>query len=427
MAIDFQPKSNYLRTMRSGISTVSSKSSTASPLQATPQTDTFTHSDSLITIDVQTCTLKPAKGPINLPSQEVLQKKIETLTEELKNDESFSKDPRRSYMENPVGRELVSTIILADPDLQEQIAKNLWNDAIQANKNAMFNPTIYKVHEVPPSYKDYDIPALLMSDDYPTSSTILSGYSHIVMERARTTGLTENERLLSHTFEETEFLSHATFDDKMKSIRADIEANFEANGMTFDTSKTFDVSLDTTQFLFKVSGGTEKENALIEQALNITNVGKHSYDKNNLSKTIWALQNHRRDDGSYNSWSLDDMHLSPEKKAAELQEHGVSTASKSYIHKIKDQLYPAYHLHELNQRMQCRYGFGLDAFTVNPDNTLSGKTEASKALLETDGDEFMKEKGESYLTFLKKYQGTPTFNSPVFQITNGTFHVLYED
>jgi len=54
------------------------------------------------------------------------QARIRELTEQLRQDTSFSQYKRRNFINHPVGRELASEIILADEGLQEIIAKTMW-------------------------------------------------------------------------------------------------------------------------------------------------------------------------------------------------------------------------------------------------------------------------------------------------------------
>lgn len=49
--------------------------------------------------------------------------KAEQLSKILRNDTAFAEDRRRSFLSNPVGRELAKELILNDPELQEEIAK----------------------------------------------------------------------------------------------------------------------------------------------------------------------------------------------------------------------------------------------------------------------------------------------------------------
>lgn len=136
------------------------------------------------------------------------QARIDALTEQLRKDTSFSEYRHRTFSSHPIGRELAKEIILADENLQEQIAKNMWESR---SKNA-------DKSTLPQSWRDIDVKAMLLSSDLPTVKTALSGYESVLREKARFCGLSDTEKLLSANLEETSFNASSTFDQKMDRL-----------------------------------------------------------------------------------------------------------------------------------------------------------------------------------------------------------------
>lgn len=194
---------------------------------------------------------------------------IDRLTAQLKKEESFVNSKRRNFLNNPIGRELATAIILADPELQEQIAKNMWQDTAQSNAMRMTNPDHYGAPlYLPPDYHGYDIKEMLQAEVKPENrnqqevSQVLIKYYNILNGKAKTSGLTDTERLLSASIEQTEKAAQKTFDEKMEPIRTSLEKE------VFAQNKVYSFSLDTSTFAFSVSGGTAEDNAKMEQAIN---------------------------------------------------------------------------------------------------------------------------------------------------------------
>ena len=98
---------------------------------------------------------KDGVSSIKVPSEEFLRKKIETLTSELQKDPTFVDRCNREFIDHPLGRELVSTIILADQELQDQIAQKLWNDTASANSVISSNDSTHSTRLAGLRYPGY--------------------------------------------------------------------------------------------------------------------------------------------------------------------------------------------------------------------------------------------------------------------------------
>lgn len=368
---------------------------------------------------------KDGVSSIKVPSEEFLRKKIETLTSELQKDPTFVDRCNREFIDHPLGRELVSTIILADQELQDQIAQKLWNDTASANSVISSNPYLLgPTRPIPPDWQDYDIPAMLMSADSKTVDQVLFAFDGVMVRRARTDGLNDTERLLSKRYESIEFTSHATFQDKMESIAASIEKKFRENGLTLDSETSFTFSLDSESFTFSVSGGSDAENRLMEEIVNTTNIFGHSYDEDNVGQIIRSILFHRREDGSYNSWVTGISSMDPALLREEMKKNGIANVPSEYSEKIK-QLPAAYDRYRLDQRLKKEYGFGINDLKLQ-NGKIIGKTNEVTAAIQEKGHDFMKEVGYAYLSIIKEYRGTPSFSSPLFTFTGGKFHVMYQ-
>ena len=338
-----------------------------------------------------------------LLSQTDWQAKIDSLVSNLQNDSSFD-NASWNYMSHPTARELAKTLILSDPELQKQIAEEFSKGSPTAS----------------------DIVSVLCSRDEAAITQVLFRFENVMVSHAKTCGLTETEKLLSSRLEQMDFYAHATFNDRMDSVLQDIQDEFRKNGLEFDASKSYEFVLDTESFTFKVSGGTEQENSLIEKVVNTTNILGHSYEKDNLGVILNNLINHRREDGSYNPWIVDSIRLTPEQKESEFGKYGVAETPDGYTEKISS-LSTAYRWYCLDQRLQKEYGFGVDDLVYLGGEKIVGKTpEITKAIRENYAN-FMNKKGDAYIDLLSEYQGTPTFDSPVFTLEGGKFHVTYSE
>ena len=98
-----------------------------------------------------------------------------------------------------------------------------------------------------------------------------------------------------------------------------------------------------------------------------------------MNTVINALLYHRREDGSYNSWSSMGG-LDAETKAEEISKHGIADAPKEYETKMK-QLDSAYHWYRLDQSMKRYYGIGVDDLEYKNNKTI-GKTDEVNAIVE---------------------------------------------
>ena len=60
------------------------------------------------------------------------QEKVERFAELLKQDKAYMNSNSRYFLNNPSGRRLASSMILADESLQDEIAKVMWKDIAEA-------------------------------------------------------------------------------------------------------------------------------------------------------------------------------------------------------------------------------------------------------------------------------------------------------
>lgn len=248
------------------------------------------------------------------------QARIEALAEQLRKDTSFSQYKRRNFINHPVGRELATEIILADEGLQQKIAKTMWET---------LSWTAHQ-RDLPPSWRDINVKAMLLSSDELAQNSVLSSYGVVLNDKAATVGLNDTEKLLSAKAEEVDY-ANSTFDQKMNRIFDKVRSEFEVNGMTFDENKSYSFDLSTSEYRFIVSGGTDEENALIEKVLNTS-----SYTEDNLLATLGAIRNHRQEDGAYVPWMVDSLRCTEA-----IPVFGIASVSEDYAQKM-DQLYSAY-------------------------------------------------------------------------------------
>lgn len=137
------------------------------------------------------------------------QREVERLTALLREDKSFSESSNRDYFTHPLARELASAMILADKDVQSQIAKEL-------------------------SVTVSQMKAMLKSNDRNTSAQVLFKYDAILVRKARTEGLTETEKLLDSRLERISTVSQGTFNERMESVQKEIEESFRKENMCVD-------------------------------------------------------------------------------------------------------------------------------------------------------------------------------------------------
>lgn len=333
------------------------------------------------------------------------QARIEALAEQLRQDTSFSQYKRRNFADHPVGRELATELILADEELQEKIAKGIWESlSLLADQS-----------ELPSSWRDINISAMLLSSDTLAQNSVFSSYEVVLSDKAATVGLNDLEKLLSAKAESVGD-ANSTFDQKMDRIFDKVRLEFEANGMTFDENKSYSFELDTSEYRFIVSGGTEEENSLIEKVLNTSN-----YTEDNLLATLSAIYNHRQEDGAFVPWIVDRFRCSI--KAA-IPAFGVASVPLDYAQKMK-QLFSAHDRYRMDRELKAQYGFGIDALDYRGGKII-GKTPEAQAVIDSDEGEFMKKSGYAYINLLKRYTGTPEFSEPVFIYKDGKFQTTYQ-
>lgn len=361
--------------------------------------------------------------------------KIEELTELLKQDEAYMKRSGRSFLQDPTGRKLATAMIESDGSALQYIANGLG---------------------VTPG----QVKSMLHSGDWLTEGQALIQFQHLLIDKAKTVGLTETERLLDADAARLELVYQGTFDQRMEPVRDAIEAEFQNAGMTYDPSKRYEFSLDTSTFQFSVSGGSPEENALIEKVVN-----QDDHWTQYKTKAISALYRHRREDGKYNPWNAKDL---PLEKDALIAKHGVASVSKGYADKM-DCLEMAFNRFLCNGSMQERYGFGFGDLTCSADQTFTSENEQAAKMIAGSRLTFMMNAGGAYLHLLNRILmwrygfdlngitvrddgtvvgktdeiterleqagpdfiqkadfETPEFDEPVFALENGKFEVLYQ-
>lgn len=445
MSINFNPKSAYLKSLRSNRVQSTSRSSIPadSPfdhgldtmpiqsgcLQHLKGLDGKTTEDGLITIfdSGQIAPIlyirKGERQPLSESAQEATQETIENLKAALEKDANYNRPSSQEFFDHPVAKRLANTLILSDQNLQDDIAKEIWNRwSCPSQLERLYASQGHSDTVFPETGQEIDVPAMLRSNHTATVNEVQAALDSVLLRKARTTGLTDTERILSARYARTEFFAHATFDDKAQPVLEQFEKAFQENGLEFDKNKSYSFSLDTSDFTFTVTGGTAQENALMEKVINTKNIWGHSYDTDNINTVINALLYHRREDGSYNPWSSIGG-LSAEEKAEEIRKHGIAETPKEYVAKIK-QLDSAYYWYRLDQSMKRYYGIGVDDLEYK-NNKIIGKTDEVNAIVEKGGLDFMKTKGCAYIELVKHYSGTPTFESPVFTMNGGKFQVSY--
>lgn len=341
------------------------------------------------------------------------QKKIDHLTELLGQDDAFANSDRRDFLNHPLGRELASAIISEDEGLQEEIAKMLWVGTAQANEYRKTS-YLYTPYYLPPSYRDYNIKAMLQHGDRETRDQVLIQYSNILNKRARTTGLTDTERLLSARHAETEFRMQGTFQERMEPVLSEIEQGFQEAGLKFDREKSYSFYLDTSSFKFRVQGGTREESSLIEKIINTS-----TYKKDNLHASLMAMYGYRRDDKAYNPWMVDGLCYKEEL----VEKYGIASVSAEYVKKMK-MLLPAYDRYKMDVLLKRQYGFGVDEISYR-NGRIVGATDEISEIIQNAGMDFMKKVGEAYKDICRRYQGTPEFTDAVFTLKQGKFDITY--
>ena len=378
--------------------TVSAPNVTATGTQETPST-VFAQEDKWTVNSAYQQYLSTQSGTGSSRSQA----RIEALAEQLRQDTSFSQYKRRNFMNHPIGRKLATEVILADEGLQEKIAENMWE-----TQTWLVDKT-----DLPPSWRDINVKAMLLSTDEMLQNSVFVGFETVLRDKAATVGASSIEKLLSGRVEDVDE-ANDTFDHKMNRIFDKVRLEFEANGMTFDENKSYSFYLDTSEFRFAVSGGTDRENTLIEKVLNTSD-----YSSDNLFATLGAIRQHRQEDGGYVPWAIDNLRCKDM-----IPVLGVVSVSTSYAEKM-DQLFPAYDRSQMDKKLKAQYGFGVDALEYRGGKII-GKTPEAQAVIDSDEGQFMKMSGYAFINLSKKYTGTPEFPDPVFVYENGKFQTTYQ-
>ncbi len=136
--------------------------------------------------------------------QNVINRKIRVLTNLLKCDTEYLQDVR-NFMTNAIGRKLAEAIILANEDYQDAIAKSIYDSRCSHNALKATDPEKWgEPTYLPPSYKDINVKAMLLSEDIDYTSDVFGCFISVLNRQAVTYGLTESERLLSSSAEKAE-------------------------------------------------------------------------------------------------------------------------------------------------------------------------------------------------------------------------------
>lgn len=361
-------------------------------------------------------TLSPAlqeKQP-SAPSN-YYEKEIARLEELLKKDASFVNDSCRNFINSPIGRKLASTIILSDKNLQDEIAKHMWESTARSNQMRRKNPLIYAQLPLPKDYHGYNIKAMLLCGDEKTVDEVLFNYEGVLNQRARTCGLTDTERLMSASQARIELRAQGTFHEQMSTILDELRNGFREEGLVFDEEKEYSFHLDTSTMRFSVTGGNDQEKDLIEKILNTSN-----YKKDNFLKTLSALYNHRCENKMYTPWAAE----SAKDKPNMIPQYGVADIPETYTKKMKA-LFPAYSWHQMDVSLKKNYGFGVDDIRYIGGKTIVGKTDEITEIIKKGGSDFMRKVGYLYIHLREQYKGTPEFSEPMFSLTNGKFAATY--
>ncbi|MDE7218004.1 MAG: hypothetical protein K2O45_00010 [Oscillospiraceae bacterium] len=370
----------------------------------------------------------PAEGEISAdkkedPLAQIYSSKVLSLYEQLKNDETWINNKRKHCLYNSNARELAKELFLSDTQSLETLAKEIWIYRAENNQFRAENGYADRLHYLPKDYTGIvdEIKGKLLCGSSQEQAEVFTEIDAFLARKAKRERLTDVERLLSGFAAEHEKATWQNFDERMDSVENLIKDQFNEAGYSFDVNKKYQFYLDTKTFTFSVTGGTAKENELIANAINTH--PRESYKFDPLHTALMAMYGSRREDLSYNPWQTSTL---PSLYGDELlQKYGTATdVSASYTKKMR-QFIAAYQMHELDDNMKWKYGFGVDDI-VYANGRFEGKTEAAAKYLSQFGDDFMVETGYAYRDLLNKYTGTPEFESAVFVFENGKFKLTYE-
>lgn len=342
------------------------------------------------------------------------QKEVERLADLLRQDELFSQRHHSFTLYQPEQR-LASAMIMADADVQAQIAKKL-------------SVSIPKMQ------------SMLQGNNERDRGQVLLYYQHVLASKANAGKLTETEKLLSSDLERVNLGAQRTFDGKMEGIYEEISQEFQKHGLSLDDSKSFAFSYDASTRCFSVTGGTDEENNLVERVINYENQIEGKF---NLTRVFSALCKHRNIEvDEESSRKLQQLFIADDKlghdnylknrygfgwEDIEHVGNGVFIGKTDEITKtIKDlgESFIMYgggsFLSEIHSKLISQYGFGLDEITVEKDGEIVGKTKEVDRLVKAAGEALKKD---------IRHPGKidiPIFDEPLFVLENGHFKAFYE-
>lgn len=318
-----------------------------------------------------------------------LGEKITCFTALLSQDQAYMNSPCRDFFENPTGRRLASALILADPDTQAEIAEEIGRA------------------QTPPDTSGIDVKAMLQSGSPQAEERVLTSYKSVLARRACSTGLTDTERLLGARLERMEQAARGSFHQRMLPVLKEIEKGFSNAGLSFDCRKSYSFHLNTPDFTFSVSGGTDRENALIEKVINTSQ----------LKTAVSAFCGHWKEGRTTNPRMAEPASGT---QAESFEAPEIPPEISANMKKLK----AAYERSCIDQVLKKRYGFGVDDIEC-AEGAVSGKTDAASKAIEQDRPGFMKAVGDALVLLQTHYQGNPEFPEDIFTLENGRFHVLY--
>ena len=357
-----------------------------------------------------------------------IEKRIVDLIEKLKQNDKFM-GSTIYYLHNSDIKEAAALLVINDKGLLSDIAKRLSVSPSRAKE-------------------------MLLSSDESVRRIPLLEIRGVLARKARISGLTEEEAFLDAGLAKESKYWQSTFDERMKPVKDEINSALKDAGIELDESKSYEFHIDASSLKFTVTGGDEKENALIEKIVN-----------EQCGKVISALYMHRREDGKYNAWNV--ARLPKDEQAYVKKKYGIASTSPAYEKKIK-QLPLAYDTLKADNHLMKRYGVHISDIQYVDGIGIVGRTEEAEAKIKDFRKEITKNFGGLYVSLIadaakikagydadiyeisdegfervKKYDDagvalpsqpdepqrfeaeTPVFDDAVFSFTNGSFHVKY--
>ena len=318
-----------------------------------------------------------------------LGEKITCFTALLSQDQAYMNSPCRDFFENPTGRRLASALILADPDTQAEIAEEIGRA------------------QTPPDTSGIDVKAMLQSGSPQAEERVLTSYKSVLARRACSTGLTDTERLLGARLERMEQTARGSFHQRMLPVLKAIEKGFSDAGLSFDCKKSYSFRLNTPEFTFSVSGGTDRENALIEQVINTSQ----------LKTAVSAFCGHWKEGRTTNPRMAESASGT---QAESFEAPEIPPEISANMKKLK----AAYERSRIDQVLKKRYGFGVDDIEC-AEGAVTGKMNTVSEAIEQDRSGFMKTVGDAFVLMQERYLGNPEFPGDIFSLENGKFCILY--